>query len=73
MIDPMYVLALLFIFFSGFGLIYSLIALYRSCIELYALKRKNAIIMHNMIANLENMERNIENMEEGSEVEQMIQ
>ena len=63
--DPMYVLALLFIFFSGFGLIYSLIALYWSCIELYELKRKHGIIMHNMIANMEN--------DEESAMERMIQ
>ena len=69
MSDPMDVFALLFILFSGCGLIYSLIALYRSCIELYALKRKNGIIMHNLIANMEAME----NMEEGSENERMIQ
>ena len=50
------VVAYLFIFFSVSGLIYSLIRLYQLGVELYVLKRKNRIIMHNMIANMENDE-----------------
>ncbi len=65
--DPMYVVELLLLFFLVFGFTYSLIGLYRSSVELYALKRKTRIAYHNMVANLENLE----NMEKGSEVERI--
>jgi hypothetical protein len=54
----MYVVELLLLFFLVFGFTYSLIGLYRTSVELYALKRKNRIIMHNMIANMEAHRKN---------------
>ena len=56
----MYVVELLLLFFLVFGFTYSLIGLYRTSVELYALKRKNRIIMHNIIANMENRKNDIE-------------
>jgi hypothetical protein len=55
------VVAYLFIFFSVSGLIYSLIRLYQLSVELYVMKRKHRIIMHNMIANMEAHMENREN------------
>jgi len=57
----MYLVELLLLFFLVFGLTYSLIGLYRSSVELYALKRKTRIAYHNMVANMEaNMVNDIE-------------
>jgi len=58
MIEPMYVVELLLLFFLVFGFTYSLIGLYRTSVELYALKRKTRIAYHNMVANMENREAN---------------